>query len=195
MGHGLAAVALVVGAVEPRARHRDRVSAVKGGAPGDGTGVQRRRAGDELEHIAGLVQVAYRLVAPLGLLRQLQGGSALFTGKGIHGGACGLVGDHPGLVGVVGRGGGHGQHCPGVHLHHDAHAAGGYMMLLHRIIQRIFKVMLNICINGQPQPAALHGGKLGLVTLRQRVAPSVHGGQYHPILPGKGCRYISAPAR
>ena len=53
--HGLAAVALVVGAVEPRARHRDRVSAVKGGVPGDGSGIQRRRAGDELKHAARLV--------------------------------------------------------------------------------------------------------------------------------------------
>ena len=60
------------------------------------------------------------------------------------------------------------------------------MVLLHRIIQRIFQIMLNICIDGQPQPAALHGGKLGLITLRQRVAPSVHGGQHHSILPGKG---------
>ena len=55
LGHGLAAVTLVVGAVEPRARHRDRVSAVKGGVPGDGSGVQRRRAGDELEHAARLI--------------------------------------------------------------------------------------------------------------------------------------------
>ena len=71
LGHGLAAVALVVGTVEPRARHRDRVSTVKGRVPGDGTGVQRRRACDEFEHAAGLVQVAHRLVAPLGLLCQL----------------------------------------------------------------------------------------------------------------------------
>ena len=90
--------------------------------------------------------------------------------------------------GWLGRrpGGSHGQHCPGVHFHHDAHAAGSYMVLLHRIIQRIFKIMLNICIDGQPQPAALHGGKLGLVALRQRVAPSIHGGQHHSVLPGKG---------
>ena len=60
------------------------------------------------------------------------------------------------------------------------------MMLLHRIIQRIFKVMLNICIDGQPQPAALHGRKFRLVALRQRVAPSIHRSQHHPILPGKG---------
>ena len=59
-------------------------------------------------------------------------------------------------------------------------------MLLHRIIQRIFKVMLNICIDGQPQPAALHGRKFRLVALRQRVAPSIHRSQHHPILPGKG---------
>ena len=39
----------------------------------------------------------------------------------------------------------------------------------------------------QEEPAALHGGKLGLVTLRQCVAPSVHGGQHYPVLPGKGC--------
>ena len=60
------------------------------------------------------------------------------------------------------------------------------MVLLHRIIQRSFKIMLNICIDGQPQPAALHGGKFGFVALRQRVAPSVHGGQHHSVLPGKG---------
>ena len=60
------------------------------------------------------------------------------------------------------------------------------MVLLHRIIQRIFKIMLNICIDGQPQSAALHRSKFGFVALRQRVAPSVHGGQHHSILPGKG---------
>ena len=60
------------------------------------------------------------------------------------------------------------------------------MVLLHRIIQRIFKIMLNICIDGQPQPAAFHRDKLSLVALRQRVAPSVHGGQHHSVLPGKG---------
>ena len=60
------------------------------------------------------------------------------------------------------------------------------MVLLHRIIQRIFKIMLNICIDGQPQPAAFHRDKLGLVALRQRVAPSIHGGQHHSVLPGKG---------
>ncbi len=53
--------------------------------PGDSPGVQRGGAGDELEDTAGLVQVADSLVPPLGLLGQLQGGSALFAGKGIHG--------------------------------------------------------------------------------------------------------------
>ena len=58
-------------------------------------------------------------------------------------------------------------------------------MLLHGIIQRIFEIMLNICIDGQPQAAALQRDPLGLIALFQRIAPGVHGGEHHPVFPGE----------
>ena len=178
-------MALVVGAVEPGARHRDGLAAVKGRVFAHGTGVQRSGAGDELEHTARLVQVAHCLVAPLGLLCQLQRGGALFAGKGVHGLAGALVVDHTRLVGVVGGGGGHSQYSPGVHVHYDAHCPGGNVMLLHGIIQRVFKVMLDVCVNGQPQAAALQRHPLGLVALFQRIAPCVDRRQHHAVFPGE----------
>ena len=178
-------MALVVGAVEPCARHRDGLAAVKGGVFAHSPGIQRGGAGDELEHAARLVQVADGFVAPLGLLGQLQGGSALAAGKGIHGLAGGCIVDHARLVRVVGGRGGHGQHGPGVHVHHDAHGARRHMMLLDRIIQRVFKVMLDVGIDSQPQAAAFQGHFFGLVALLQCVAPSVDGGEHHTILPGE----------
>ena len=178
-------MALVVGAVEPGARHRDGLPAIKAGVPGDGSGVQRGRAGDELEHAARFVQVAHGLVAPLGLLGQLQGGRPLLPREGIYGGAGSFVVEDARLVGVVGRGGGHGQHGPGVHVQHDAHGTGGHMVFLYGIIQRIFEIMLNVGVDGQPQAAALHRELLGLVALLQRVAPGVHGGEHHAVLPGE----------
>ena len=73
----------------------------------------------------------------------MQGGGTLLPGQGVHRLPQGAVVDLPGLVGVVGGGGGHCQHRLGVYLHDDAHGTGGNMVLLHRIIQRIFKKMLN----------------------------------------------------
>ena len=52
---GLRAVALVVGAVEAGAGHRDALAAVEAGIFAHSPGVQRRRAGDELEDAARLV--------------------------------------------------------------------------------------------------------------------------------------------
>ena len=70
MGHGLAAVALVAGAVEPRACHRDGVLAVK---------VECRvmaLASSAAAQVMSLNTLpasynTHRLVAPLGLLKQL----------------------------------------------------------------------------------------------------------------------------
>ena len=59
------------------------------------------------------------------------------------------------------------------------------MMLLDRIIQRVFKVMLDVGIDSQPQAAAFQGHFFGLVALLQCVAPSVDGGEHHTILPGE----------
>ena len=75
---------MAVGAAEPRARHRNPARAgeiVRGLA---GTAVQRRRSRNKLEHTARLVQVADGLVAPLRLLRPLQGGAAFLALQGVH---------------------------------------------------------------------------------------------------------------
>ena len=58
-------------------------------------------------------------------------------------------------------------------------------MLLHGIIQRVFEIMLNVCIDGQPQAAALQRDPLGLIALFQRIAPGVHGGEHHAVFPGE----------
>ena len=185
LGHGLCSVALVVGAVEPGPRHRDGLAAVEAGMLGDSPGVQRGGAGDELEDAAGLVQVADGFVPPLGLLGQLQCGGPCAAGEGFHLRPGGGVENDAGLVGVVGGGGGHGQHRPGVHIHHDAHRPRGDMVLLHRVAQRVFEVVLDVGVDGQPQPVPLGGEALGLVALFQCVAPRIDGGEDHPVFPGE----------
>ena len=183
--YGLAAVALVIGTVEPGACHRDGVPAVKGGMGAHSPGIQRGGAGDELEHAARLVQVADGFVAPLGLLGQLQCRRALFAGERVHPLPGGVVVNDAGLVGVVGRGGGHGQNRPGVHVHHDAHSPCRHMVLPDGIGQGVFEVVLDAGIDGQPQAAAFQRHPLGLVALFQRIAPCVHGGEHHTVLPGE----------
>ena len=152
---------------------------------GDGPGIQRRRAGDELEHASRLVQVADGLVPPLGLLGQLQGGGALLAGQGIDGVPGRSVGQNAGLVGVVGGGRGHGQHGPGVDVQHDAHRPRGHMVLLHGVLQGVFKVVLDVAVDGQPQTVALGGEALCFVALREGVAPCVDGGEDHAVLAGE----------
>ena len=46
------------------------------------------------------------------------------------------------------------------------------MVFLYGVIQRIFEIMLNVGVDGQPQAAALHRELLGLVALLQRIAPA-----------------------
>ena len=110
--------------------------------------VQRGGGSDQLEYRARLIQIAYRLVAPLGLLRQLQRGGALLPGQRVHRRAGGLVRDQAGLVGVVVGFRCHGQDGPGVHIHHDAHRPGGDVMLLHRVGQVLFQIVLDVGVDG-----------------------------------------------
>ena len=151
----------------------------------DGSGIQRRRAGDELEHTARLVQVADGLVPPLGLLGQLQSGLARITGQGLHGVPGGGVGNDAGFVGVIGGCGGHGQHGSGVHIHDDSHGPRRHMVLLHSVGQRIFKVVLDTAVDGEPQAVPLGGKTLGLVALLQCVAPGVDSREHHAVFPGE----------
>ena len=74
-----------------------------------------------LKTLPGSVQVAYRFVAPLGLLCQLQCSRTLLSAQGVHSLPGGIVVHHTGLVGVIGRCGGHGQNSPGVYVQYDAH--------------------------------------------------------------------------
>ena len=63
-----------------------------------------------------------------------------------------------GFVGVVGGRGGHGQHGPGVHIHDDPHGPRRHMVLLYGVGQRVFKVVLDTAVDGEPQAVPL-GGK------------------------------------
>lgn len=95
-------MAFVVGAVEPGARYGNGLAAVKGGVFLDDACVQCGSTGDQLENASRLVQVAYRFVAPLGLLCQLQCSRTLLSAQGVHSLPGGIVVHHTGLVGVVG---------------------------------------------------------------------------------------------
>ena len=59
------------------------------------------------------------------------------------------------------------------------------MVLLHRVAQRVFEVVLDVGVDGQPQPVPLGGEALGLVALFQCVAPRIDGGEDHPVFPGE----------
>lgn len=181
MGHGLAAMAFVVGAVEPGARYGNGLAAVKGGVFLDDACVQCGSTGDQLENASRLVQVAYRFIAPLGLLRQLQCSRTLLSAQGVHSLPGGIVVHHTGLVGVVGRCGGHGQNSPGVYVQYDAHPTGGNVMFLDGVAQGVFQIMLDVGIDGQPQTAAFDGSKLCFVALLQSVAPSIDCSQDYAV--------------
>ena len=192
---GLRAVALVVGAVEAGAGHRDALAAVEAGIFAHSSGVQRRRAGDELEDAARLVEVADGLVPPLGLLGQLQCRRPLVAGKPLYGLPGGLVGQHTGLVGVVGGSGGHGQHGPGVHVHDDAHGTGCDVVLLYRVAQCVLEVVLDVGVDGEPQAVPLGGETLGLIALLEGVAPGVHRREDDAVFAGEQVVILQFKAR
>ena len=58
-------------------------------------------------------------------------------------------------------------------------------MLPDGIAQRVFQVMLDVGVDGQPQAVPLGGEALGLIALFQRVAPGVDGGEHHAVFPGE----------
>ena len=174
---------MAVGAAEPCARHRDPARAgeiVRGLA---GAAVQRRRSRDKLEHTARLVQVADGLVAPLRLLRPLQGGAAFLALQGVHRVTGFLVYKAARRVGVVVRLAGHGQHRAGVYIHNDADTPLGNMMLGHGGGQRTFQPVLDLGIDRQGKRIAGHRIHKGLVVGGHVVAPCVFGGQDAPVLP------------
>ena len=145
----------------------------------------RGGAGDQLKDAARLVQVADHLVPPLSLLRQLQSGGPRLPAQGVDGGPLLVVVDKAGGVGVVGGGGGHGQHRPGVDVQDDAHPPGGGAVLLHGVVKGVFKVALDGRVDGQDQGIALGRALPGGVVLRKGVAPGVDGGQHPAVLPGE----------
>ena len=59
------------------------------------------------------------------------------------------------------------------------------MVLLHSVGQRIFKVVLDTAVDGEPQTVPLGGKTLGLVALFQRVAPGVDSREHHAVFPGE----------
>ena len=118
------------------------------------------------------------------------------AGQTLHGLPGGFVSDHPGLIGVVGGGGGHGQHCPGVHVHDDAYGPGRHMVFLHCIAQRVLEVVLDIHVDGEPRrPSPSVGGTLCLIALLEGVAPRIHGGQHHAVLAGEQVVILQLEAR
>ena len=59
------------------------------------------------------------------------------------------------------------------------------MVLLHSVGQRIFKVVLDTAVDGEPQAVPLGGKTLGLVALLQCVAPGVDSREHHAVFPGE----------
>ena len=121
----------------------------------------------------------------MGLLGQGEGLGPLVTGEGIHLGAHRFVLNHPGLVGVVVGLCGDGQNAAGVHLHHDAHPAGGNVILLHRRGEVVFQIMLDVHIHRELQAVALHRLHVGVVVGGHIVAPGVLGAEHPAVLPGE----------
>ena len=177
---------VAVGAAKPRARHADLARADKTAVRRHHARVQRRRTGDELEHTAGLIQVADGLVAPLGLLGSLQRRAALLAGQRVHGGALFFVNDRARVVGVIVGLGGHCQNRPGVDVHDNADSARGNVVFVHGGSDGAFQDVLDVGVDGQGQAAAGLRFDQGAVMLRHIVAPGVFGGQDTAVLPGQG---------
>lgn len=59
------------------------------------------------------------------------------------------------------------------------------MVLLYGVGQRIFKVVLDTAVDGEPQAVPLGGKTLGLVALLQCVASGVDSREYHAVFPGE----------
>ena len=174
-----------VGAAEAGAGHADGTGADKLAVRRADAGVQRRGGGDELKDAARLVQIADGLVAPLGLLGGLQSGAARLALQRVDGGARFLVDDGARVVGVVVRLDAHGQDGAGVHLHHDAHPAGGDVVFLHGGGQRAFEIALDVGVDGQRQRGAGHRLYQRVVALGHIVAPGVLGGQHPAVCAGQ----------
>ncbi len=152
-------------------------------------------AGDELARTRRPARISHSLpcCATGSLLRQLQGGSALFYRKGVHGGARGLVGDDPGWLNRR-PGWWPWPALPRCSPQHDAHAAGGYMVLLHRIIQTHFRDNVEYLHRWSAAVRSPHRSKFGLVALRQRArwrSLAVTPPHSAPVR----CRCIRVPAR
>ena len=179
--HRLAAVAPVVGAVKRDARHQVSPAAVERAGRGHRACVQRGRTGNQLKHRARLVQIAHGLVAPLGLLGQLQSRLALLALQRVHLGAHIRVRNHPGLVGVIVRLCCDRQNPAGVHLHHNPNGPGRHIVLLHRIVQVFFQVVLHAGFNRELQAVALHRRNVGVIVCGHIVAPGVLGAQHPPV--------------
>lgn len=176
---------LAVGAAETGAGYPDLAGADEGAVPGADAGVQRGRRGDEFEHAARLVQVTDGLVAPLSLLRSLQGGAAFLPFQRVDLGADLLIHDEARLVGIVVRFGGHGQDRSGLHIHHDAHRAGGHLVLLHRGGEGALQIVLDVGVDGQRQGIARHSLHQCAVMGGHIIAPGVFGGQHPAVFSGQ----------
>ena len=68
------------------------------------------------------------------------------------------------------------------------------MVLLYGVGQRIFKVVLDTAVDGEPQAVPLGGKTLGLVALLQCVAPGVDSCEHHAVFPGEQIVIFDADA-
>ena len=66
------------------------------------------------------------------------------------------------------------------------------MVLLYGVGQRVFKVVLDTAVDGEPQAVPLGGKTLGLVALLQCVAPGVDSVSTTPFSPVSRSSYFSS---
>ena len=185
LGKGLCPVDMPVRAAEPRTCDGNLARAGEIVRCPARAGIQRCRRRDELEDAARFVQIADGLVAPLRLLRLLQRGAALLACQGVHGVADVLVNQGARRVGVVVGLAGHRQHRAGVHVHDDADAPLGHMVLGHSGGKGAFQPVLDVRVDRQRQRVAGHGVHQCLVVGGQVVPPRVLCGQDASVLPGQ----------
>ena len=128
----------------------------------DGTFLQRGGHHHRLEGGPGLIGQPHVLIGPLLELGVTQCLGVLLLADGgvvfqlLQLGRLGGVHNAVGVVEVIVRRAGHGQHRPGVRVHHQAEAAVGDIKLLNALLQRLLCVHLDGGVNGGVDVVAVH---------------------------------------
>ena len=166
----------------------DRASAIEGAVVVDDAFLQRGGHHHRLEGGPGLIGQPHVLIGPLLELGVTQCLGVLLLADGgvvfqlLQLGRLGGVHNAVGVVEVIVRRAGHGQHRPGVRFHHQAEAAVGDIKLLNALLQRLLCVHLDGGVNGGVDVVAVHRVGIAGVSRRHLRSRGVFGGDDLPVL-------------